>query len=280
MKKAVFFGAGQVGAMVSRLIGAEYLPLCFIDNFPPKWGGTQAGLPVLSPKEGLAMNPDVVFLCVLDNERAGEMRATLLSHCFTGEIIRPDTLRTFDVRYGEMRLICSQLNELGVVGDTAELGVYKGDFAAAINAAMPDRTLHLFDTFEGFSELDVTVEQSKKLSGAKAGDFADTSAEFVRSRLPHPEKAVFYKGYFPHTFEKCMADKFSFVSLDADLYAPTAAALPIFFERLSNGGAIMVHDVISTQFTGVKKAVDEFCKRERLIYTPVCDLHGSVILRK
>lgn len=280
MKKAVLFGAGQVGSMVSRLIGSEYIPLCFIDSNQSKLGSVQSGLPVLSSKDALALNPDVVFICVLDSERAGEMAEILRSLGYTGEIIRPDALKIFDPRYGEMRLICSQLNELKIDGDAAELGVYRGDFAAGINAALPERTIHLFDTFEGFSECDVAVERNGKLSKAGIGDFADTSVELVRSRLPHPEKAMFYKGFFPDTFIKCAAERFAFVSIDADLYAPTAAALPLFWERLSEGGAIMVHDVISTQFTGVKKAVDEFCMRERIIYTPVCDLHGSVIIRK
>ena len=49
---------------------------------------------------------------------------------------------------------------------------------------------------------------------------------------------------------------YAFVSIDADLYAPTAAALPLFWDRLSPGGVIMVHDYNSTQFPGVGKAVN------------------------
>ena len=32
MKKTVLFGAGQVGAMVSRLLGQDYRAVCFADN--------------------------------------------------------------------------------------------------------------------------------------------------------------------------------------------------------------------------------------------------------
>ena len=73
---------------------------------------------------------------------------------------------------------------------------------------------------------------------------------------------------------------FAFVSIDADLYAPTAAALPLFWERLSPGGALMIHDVYSTQFGGVRHAVDEFCAENDLLPMPVCDLHGSAVIRK
>lgn len=42
----------------------------------------------------------------------------------------------------------------------------------------------------------------------------------------------------------------------------------------------MIHDVNSTQFTGAKKAVDAFCAEMGILPMLVCDLHGSVILRK
>ena len=280
MKKAVFFGAGQIGAMAARLAGAEYVPLCFADNYEPKWGSSLAGLPVMSPAEALSLRPDSVFLCVLDRERAGQMEEQLRSMGYSGETVRPDALKTFDPRYATMRLLAEQINEQNIPGDAAELGVYKGAFASRINAAFPDRTLHLFDTFEGFADVDLETERKGKLSKAKAGDFSDTSAETVRQTLPHPEKAVFYKGFFPDTFSTCRAGCFAFVSIDADLYAPTSAALPIFWEKLSRGGVLMIHDVNSTQFYGVKKAVDEFCAEKGILTMPVCDLHGSVILRK
>ena len=44
MKTVVLFGAGQIGAMVSRLMGPEYRVACFADNNRRKWGGTLAGI--------------------------------------------------------------------------------------------------------------------------------------------------------------------------------------------------------------------------------------------
>ena len=280
MKTAVFFGAGQIGAMVARLAGTDYCPLCFADNYEPKWGSSLAGLPVRPPEDALMLCPDCVFLCVLDGERAGQMEEQLRSLGYSGELIRPEALEIFDPRCATMRLLAEQINGAGIPGDAAELGVYKGAFASRINAAFPERALHLFDTFEGFADADLAAEREGQLSKAKSGDFADTSMALVQSVLPHPEKAIFYKGFFPDTFSACRAERFCFVSIDADLYAPTAAALPIFWERLSPGGVLMIHDVNSTQFTGAKKAVDAFCAEKGILPMPVCDLHGSVILRK
>ena len=275
MKYAAFFGAGQVGEMVARLVGEDYHPMFFIDNDPSKWDLRPAGLRVLPIDMGLFYGPDCVFLCVSDEERAAQMEKQLREMDYDGEILRPDALKIFDPRYAMMSLLAEQICELHIPGD-----VYKGAFASRINRAFRDRTLHLFDTFEGFAESDISTEHWYRFSKAKTGEFSDTSVEAVRRELPFPEKAVFYKGCFPNSFSACHAECFAFVSIDADLYAPTAAALPRFWDKLSKGGVLMIHDVNSTQYRGVKKAVDVFCASRGIIPMPVCDLHGSVILRK
>ena len=98
--------------------------------------------------------------------------------------------------------------------------------------------------------------------------------------MPDPTRTVIHKGWFPDTFSDVTDEIFCFVSLDADLYAPTAAALPLFYERLATGGVLLIHDVYSTQFSGCRKAVGEFCLKNHLFADPVCDLHGSAMIRK
>ena len=53
---------------------------------------------------------------------------------------------------------------------------------------------------KGFTQEDVETERQAGLSGAKAGDFAETSRELVERRLPRPERAEFHVGYFPDSF--------------------------------------------------------------------------------
>ena len=62
MKTVVLFGAGQIGAMVSRLMGPEYRVACFADNNRRKWGGTLAGIQIVSPAESLLFFPDCFCL--------------------------------------------------------------------------------------------------------------------------------------------------------------------------------------------------------------------------
>lgn len=182
MKKTVLFGAGQAGAMAARLLGGDHAAVCFADNAPEKRGGSLAGLPIVSPEEALALGPDCVCLCVLDAERASQMEAQLRALGYAGPLLRAGELAPFDARAATMRLLAEQILELGIPGDAAELGVFRGEFAALISAALPERRLHLFDTFEGFHAEDVEEERRLGLSRARTGDFADTDVEAVLRR--------------------------------------------------------------------------------------------------
>ena len=60
----------------------------------------------------------------------------------------------------------------------------------------------------------------------------------------------------------------------------SAVFLVTFWDRLSPGGVLMIHDVNSTQFRGPGRAVKAFCRERNLLPVPICVLHGSVLLRK
>ncbi len=280
MKKAVIFGAGQIGTMFARLLGKEYRAVCFADNSEKKQGTLSGGLPVLSLKDALGQGVDCCVIGVLDEERAGQMERQLADCGFSGEILRAGQLNRLDPRLATMRLWAEALERDKVEGDIAELGVFRGEFAAHINAAFRNRRFHLFDTFEGFASSDLEVEQEKGFFKNRFQDFSDTCQELVLERMPFREQAVIHKGHFPETFDGLSGERFAFVSLDADLYEPTVQGLRLFYECLSPGGVIMVHDYNSTQYEGVKQAVDEFCEAYHQYPIPVCDLHGSAVIRK
>ena len=181
------------------------------------------------------------------------------------------------MRSGTFRRFIPRLD--GVPGAIAELGVYKGDFSLELRRQFPGRTLYLFDTFEGFNADDIKIETSGSFSQSKPGDFTDTSAEYVLGRFDDTSDIVLKKGYFPDTAAGLENEVFAFVSLDADLYAPTLAGLEFFYPRLSHGGAILLHDYGSRRFSGVFQAVADYEKKYgKLLLVPLCDLHKSCII--
>lgn len=183
------------------------------------------------------------------------------------------------VRRHAMRLAAEWVVQRNVAGNVAELGVYQGEQAALLNALFPDRAIRLFDTFQGFSQSDISTEAKQGYSGAALGDFQDTSIERVMARMPHPERVTVHAGLFPESLQG-LEDQFAFVSLDVDLYEPTLAGLDYFYPRLSPGGFIFVHDYNNRRYSGVGHAVDSFLARTHAPALPLPDFAGSLVVLK
>ncbi|MBZ4188244.1 TylF/MycF/NovP-related O-methyltransferase [Niabella beijingensis] len=182
------------------------------------------------------------------------------------------------VRISSLELIAEEIRKNSVPGAVAELGVYRGDFAKYMNEAFPDKTLYLFDTFEGFSKRDVLIEEANSYSPGTQ-DFSDTNAGLVLDKMIKPDNCVIKKGYFPDSLEG-LEDVFAFVSLDADLYQPIYEGLQYFYPRLSRGGFIFIHDYNNDEYKGVKKAVTDYCNDQNVPFVPICDPWGTAVIAK
>ena len=307
-KTAVIAGAGQMGRPATELLSSNNVELlAFADNSEKAWGKTILGAQVMPTEKALALGPDIVIISVLGAGRAGEIYSQIRSLGYEGEILQLRELyEIFDIRSRCIHSLAERVERLEIPGAVAELGVYKGDTAWQINELFTGRQLYLFDTFEGFDKRDLDLEserQGPQASGTQNSapqtdsksprnnkkdhrDFSDTSVEMVMARMPNPENCIIKKGYFPETAEGLEDERFAFVSLDPDLYAPVLSGLEFFYPRLSKGGVIVVHDYDNKQFEGVRKAVDEFeqellSKGEGpLALVPLGDLHGSCVIIK
>jgi hypothetical protein len=182
-------------------------------------------------------------------------------------------------RIMSIQLAAQRIVEKKIPGAIAELGVYRGELAAVLNRLFPDRTLYLFDTFEGFSHNDLSDGQEGKHSQAAVGDFQDTSLDMVLSRMANPERIIIRKGYFPATTDG-LDDSFALVSLDVDLYKPTLAGLDYFYPRLAKGGCIFIHDYNNRRYKGVRSAVEEFVDAAAVPLVQLPDFDGTAILLK
>lgn len=184
------------------------------------------------------------------------------------------------VRRDMILLLLRMLNERRVVGDLVELGVYRGLTAKLLHDYMPDRVLHLFDTFKGFDPTNIARERQETGLVLKPSHFANTSVERVLNYIrPQNENIRVYPGFFPQTVPTAWVhNTFAFVHLDADLYEPILAGLKIFYPKVSSGGCIVVHDYNS--WPGARKAVDEFFADKPEVPIPMPDKSGSVLIVK
>jgi hypothetical protein len=135
-----------------------------------------------------------------------------------------------------------------IEGDYAEVGVYKGTTAKMICEAKGEKSLFLFDTFDGLPEDDKVDKRFKK--NMYKSDYYQ-----VVKRLKKYKNVFIYKGMFPQTSYDIIKNKFAFVNLDVDLYKSTKDSLNFFYSRMNKYGIILSHDY---QTFSVRKAFDEF----------------------
>lgn len=163
-------------------------------------------------------------------------------------------------------------------GRMAELGVFKGGSALVLSGTIPDKTLHLFDTFTGlpFSE---GAKHNPTGHDLSQGRFA-CPENFVRELLDG-RNVVFHTGTFPYTAQGLEDLRFAFVHVDCDLYASAAAAIDWFWPRLAGGG-ILFFDDYGCDFTGVTDAVHERFRDDQVIrqYEPGNGIQIGALVKK
>ena len=152
-------------------------------------------------------------------------------------------------------------------GDIAEVGVWKGGSAKVICEIKGDnKSLYLFDTFEGMPDGLINPEKDRW----REGSHTDTSLDQVKEYLKNYNKVYFLKGLVPNSIyqDKTYSvkdKKFCFVHLDVDLYQSTLDALKFFWPRMTQGGRIVSHNYnLSAEgggdTPGVKAAFLEYFK--------------------
>ncbi|HJX50298.1 MAG TPA: TylF/MycF/NovP-related O-methyltransferase [Candidatus Nanoarchaeia archaeon] len=156
-----------------------------------------------------------------------------------------------------------------IKGDIAEIGSYKGGSAKLISEAKGDKSLHLFDNFEGGLPSPGYFDEKGQFS---KGDYS-ASFEKVKDYLKKYNNVYFYKGIFPFTASPIKNKTFSFVHLDLDLYESTKEAIKFFYPRMNKGGIIISHDYIHAK--GVRKAFDDFFRDKP---EPIIEMSGSQCL--
>ena len=153
--------------------------------------------------------------------------------------------------------------------------------------------LYLYDTFSGFQQDDIDIEiendytpksyfeTGKGYAEVFKAETEEKFVEIVMGKMINPSNVILRKGNFPDTAQCDKNTKYAFVSLDMDVYRPMRDGLDFFYERLSPGGYIFIHDYNYPGHFGVNKAVEEFEKIMGFIpMFPLTDNCGTLVLNK
>jgi O-methyltransferase len=163
----------------------------------------------------------------------------------------------------------------GIEGDVVECGVWRGGssmLAASTLLALGDteRTLWLFDTFEGMSEpgeRDVAVSGDRMTDvwdqhrhDHESGLLAYSTIDEVRANMAStgypPERLRFVPGKVEDTIPGAGPERIALLRLDTDWYESTRHELEHLYPRLAAGGVLIIDDYGHWQ--GARQAVDEY----------------------
>lgn len=182
--------------------------------------------------------------------------------------------------------------EKNLEGDFAEAGCWKGHSTYMISKLISSHLkkhqgkklkFHVFDSFEGLSEIQDEDENIKNLNQSKIDHIRkqfQSDENFVRNKvLGNFDFVKTYKGWIPERFAEVKNLKFSFVHIDVDLYEPTTQTLEFFFPRLVNGGFIVCDDYNSLDFNGARKAWDNFFSKNKVSFNFAPTLGSSFIIK-
>lgn len=174
-------------------------------------------------------------------------------------------LATDQVSEEEVKILLRELGaaiKRGVAGDVVELGCYEGGSAVELQRYIvqyaPDRSLWLYDSFEGLPEK--TPEDTSPVGNLfQAGVLKATPSRlkrnFVKASLPIPEIT---RAWFYELDPEDLPERIALAFLDGDFYESIMDSLKLVWPKMSAGGIIVVDDYENTKLPGVKKALDIF----------------------
>jgi hypothetical protein len=184
-----------------------------------------------------------------------------------------------DVRWRMWLLTRFALQARNVPGHFAEFGVYRGGCAWMILSTAgldANRRFHLFDTYAGIPESNLTeLEAAAKFGGR----LSDTSVDYVANLLdawsPIPR---LWPGDVFETVPATDTGPLAFVHLDLNASAPTGHVLEHVFDRVSAGGVIVFDDYGWREYGDQRRVIDDFLRGrpEVLVALPT----GQAVLTK
>lgn len=219
----------------------------------------------------LERKPDYQVIMALDQIRAG---TTNLEPEFTElyKDVREYTMTSWERLYALYKAV-HYVVENNIPGDIVECGVWRGGsmrLAAQVlrSLGVTDRTLYLYDTFEGMTEPD---SHDVDLHGNAATNdwvqikrrgvnWAYAPIEEVRETMVgsgYPmDKIVFVKGPVEKTIPGVIPEHIALLRLDTDWHSSTKHEIEHLYPRLATNGVLALDDY--GHYRGAQEAIDEY----------------------
>ena len=153
---------------------------------------------------------------------------------------------------------------LEVPGDFIECGVYRGFSFAVVTTYVGfenvDKTLYLYDTFEGIPEEYNSENRSNAVYEKENAQYKDAIYKHVQKKFEKYPNVKLVKGIVPDTFKEACPEKIAFLHIDMNSSKSEIAALEVLFDKVTPGGMIVFDDYGWSGYMKQKIAEDAFIK--------------------
>ncbi|HZI84705.1 MAG TPA: TylF/MycF family methyltransferase [Casimicrobiaceae bacterium] len=244
----------------------------------------------------------------MEREELGDLYLDLLRNCLTGLVYDDPPLewsgvglRPFDRRkredgldwparahsmIGAKRMLQLQraaeiVIDGGVPGDFIETGVWRGGACILMRAVLKvhgvtDRRVWVADSFRGLPPPRpdrYPVDRGDHLHTIRA---LAVSVEAVRANFARygllDDQVAFLEGWFRDTLPSAPIDRLAILRLDGDMYESTMDALSALYDKVSQGGFVIVDDYGA--YPRCRAAIEDF-RATRGITAAMHDIDGS-----
>jgi O-methyltransferase len=176
--------------------------------------------------------------------------------------IQTTRLLSEQITKAELTVILRELQKVldsTTSGNIVEFGCYAGTTSVHLQKFLqphPQRTLWLYDSFEGLPEKTMT-DRSPVGEQFVAGELHATKTTLIKNfksaNLPLP---IIRKGWFADITPQDVPQHIAFAFLDGDYYDSILDPLKLIWPRLAPGAVVIVDDYMNEALPGAKKAVD------------------------
>ena len=183
-------------------------------------------------------------------------------------------------RLDNVEACLKQILEDNIPGDCMETGVWRGGCTIFMRGLLKaygvtDRTVWVADSFQGVPEPTMPQDEGLNLHlDTKLAVPLETVRENFRRYSLLDEQVAFLPGWFEETMVTAPVEKLALLRLDGDLYSSTISVLEAMYDKVADGGFVIVDDYAA--LAPCRQATDDF-REARGISDPVQPIDWAAV---
>jgi len=198
---------------------------------------------------------------------------------FENKKLDPSIVNSDQIKY-IVTYLCETL-ENKLEGDVVELGCYLGEtskyISKTLEVANSDKKFYVYDSFEGLPDL----SRFEEGTGWKPRTL-NTTEEVLKANceLNNVKQPIITKAWFKDIQDNQLPEKISFAFLDGDFYTSIYDSLEKVYDRVVDGGYILIHDYRRNDLPGVEAAILEFFRLRNIELNIIEACEQLAVIRK